>query len=171
MSNRIKRNLLLPLLFLLVAALMAHCTTKQAPSEHPNGLTCSSYSSSFIGGLEVQKGADCRFKCPDGRLLSLPEAVASQSKDELNFLFCGVPLPPSTPSAVSQGPATPIAIPSIVPPLNKGVTSCDLTKHILTFTFIQPMPDLKGKTVGIEIQGQPAQCSILPKYPGILSCK
>jgi len=37
--------------------------------------------------------ADCSFQCPDGRLLALPEALASKTRDALNFLFCGIPMP------------------------------------------------------------------------------
>src|SRR5512140_4021535 len=94
-----KRNIALSLLILGAAAFLVQCAPSEATSRHANGLTCQSYTTSSTGGVGVTTGTDCRFKCPDGRLLSLPEAVVSQSKDELNFLFCGVPLPSPTPAA------------------------------------------------------------------------
>ncbi len=104
MHTRARRNLLLSILFLGAAALMVECTTtSDAPAKYQNGLTCQSYTNYFNQGLTVTKGSDCSFKCPDGRLLSLPDAVVSQSKDELNFLFCGAPMP--TPSPQPGGPA------------------------------------------------------------------
>lgn len=56
---------------------------------------CTSASSSSGLG-NVPEG---RFKCPNGQVLSLPEAVSSQGKDDLNFMFYGTPRPSPTESA------------------------------------------------------------------------
>ena len=161
MSVRIRRNLLLPALFLGVAVFMVQCTPATAPSREANGLVCRS-----SGGASE---TDCRFTCPDGRELSLPQAVSSQSKDELNFLFCGVPLP--DPAGGAQGLGSPfVATPTFAPPLSRYVESCDLNKHVIKFAFAQPAQELAGKTIGVEIQGQPVQCSVDRYYPGIYAC-
>ena len=174
MPVRTRRNLLLSILFVGVAALLVECTTtSDAPAKYQNGLTCQSYTNNFNQGLTVTKGSDCSFKCPDGRLLSLPNAVVSQSKEELNFLFCGAPMP--TPSPRPGGPvAGPIDVlptPTPAPLLTGEVSSCFLNTRVINFQFVQPPPDLTGKKLSVLIQGQPSQCYVPLGFPGSLSCK
>ncbi len=146
---------------------MVQCTSASAPQQYSNGLTCQSTTSTSAQGFGVVKGTDCRFKCPDGRLLSLPEAVVSESKQQLNFEFCGVPLPTATP-ATKAGAAAPAPL---VSPLNQTIEGCDMVAHVLNFAFVQPTPNLTGKQLTVDIQGQPMQCSIPSGMPGTYSCK
>ncbi len=171
MLIRWKRNLLLPLLFLGAAMFMVQCTASGTPSQRANGLVCQSYSTTSVGGMGVTKGADCRFKCPDGRLLSLPDAIASQTRDQLNFLFCGVPLPASNGIASANGGQPFVPTPTFAVPLSRYVDSCDLDKHVINFILAQPAASLTGKTIEVDIRNQPLPCSLLPWPPGVYSCK
>jgi hypothetical protein len=172
MPHRFQRNVLLPLLFIGVAVLTARCSGSSAPVQRPNGLTCQTHNSASNGGLTVTTETDCSFKCPDGRLLSLPEAVTSQSKDQLNFLFCGVPMPAPAAAPSGQSADSADAAPTApVPLLNQQVDICDPIKGIMNFVLAQPPQDLAGKKLVVQIQGKQTPCSISQAFPGELSCK
>lgn len=176
MPHWFQRTILLPLLSIGVAVLMVQCSSQSAPKQHPNGMTCQSHSSSADGGLNVTTETDCSFKCPDGRLLSLPEAMASQTKDALNFEFCGVPLPADSgggdvPANGQSVTAEPSAALTPVPLLSQLVDLCDPLKGIINFVLAQPTQNLTGKKLVVDIQGQQTPCSITPAFPGELSCK
>jgi hypothetical protein len=175
MPNSLQRNIVLPLLSIMVAMLMVQCSGQSAPVHRANGLTCQSHSSSTDGGLNVTTETDCSFKCPDGRLLSLPAAVQSQTKDELNFEFCGVPFLAGGGADVAAnqtpGTAAPTAPATPIPLLNGQVDLCDPLRGIINFILAQPPQNLTGKKLVVEIQGQQTPCSIDPAFPGELSCK
>jgi hypothetical protein len=176
MPNHLQRNILLSLLSIVTGVVMVQCSGQSAPTHRPNGMTCQTHSNSTDGGLNVSTETDCNFKCPDGRLLSLPEAMASQTKDELNFEFCGVLLPVDSGAAdvaanqesgtvVPSPPATP------VPLLSQIVDLCDPLRGIINFVLAQPPQDLTGKKLVVQIQGQQTPCKLDPAFPGELSCK
>jgi hypothetical protein len=175
MRNSLQRNIMLSLLSIMVAILMVQCSGQNAPVHRANGLTCQTHSSSSDGGLNVTTETDCSFKCPDGRLLSLPAAMQSQTKDELNFEFCGVPFPADSGGDVAAnqtlGTAQPTAPATPIPLLNEQVDLCDPLRGIINFILAQPPQNLTGKKLVVEIQGQQTPCSIDPAFPGELSCK
>jgi hypothetical protein len=165
MPQWLQRKILLPVLFIGVAFLTVRCSTANTPVQRANGLTCQP-------GKGAGGGMDCSFKCPDGRLLSLPDAVVSQSKDQLNFLFCGVPLPAQNPAPSVQGSGPADTAPTAaVPLLNQQVDICDPLKGIINFVLVQPPQDLTGKKLVVNIQGKDTPCSISSAYSGELSCK
>jgi hypothetical protein len=165
MPHWLQRKILLPIVFIGVAALTVRCSPTSAPVQRANGLTCQP-TKNAAGAM------DCSFKCPDGRLLSLPEAMASQSKDQLNFLFCGVPLPAPKSAPGVQGSSPAATVPTAaVPLLNQQVDICDPLKGVINFVLAQPPQDLTGKKLVVDIQGQETPCSISSIYAGELSCK
>jgi hypothetical protein len=175
MRNSLQRNIVLSLLSIMAAILMVQCSGQSAPIHRANGLTCQTHSSSSDGGLNVTTETDCSFKCPDGRLLSLPAAMQSQTKDELNFEFCGVPFPADSGGDVAAnqtpGTAQPTAPATPIPLLNEQVDLCDPLRGLINFILAQPPQNLTGKKLVVEIQGQQTPCSIDPAFPGELSCK
>lgn len=171
MPQWLQRKILLPLLFMGVAVLMVQCSTESPPVQHANGLTCQTHNNAANGGLTTAKETDCRFKCPDGRLLSLPEAVVSQSKDQLNFLFCGVALPDNSPASSQSSAAAYPPSTTPVPLLNQQVDICDPVKGLINFVLAKPPQDLTGQKLIVQIQGQQTPCSISLAFPGELSCK
>jgi hypothetical protein len=171
MQERLQRYILLSLLSLGAAVLLISCAPQKAPVQRANGLVCQTHSSSTFAGLNATTETDCTFKCPDGRLLSLPVAVSSQSKDQLNFLFCGVALPAPAPTPAGSSAGADAVPAAALPLLNQQVDICDPLKGIMNFVLAQPPQDLSGKKLVVQIQGQEVPCSILPNLPGELSCK
>src|SRR5512140_2883778 len=80
-----------------------------------------------------------------------------------------MPTAPANPAIESSSNLT--VVPTVAPPLNEVVQSCNLATHVMVFAFAAPTPDLTGKTLTVDVQGQPSQCSSPSGMPGMLSCK
>lgn len=119
------------------------------------------------------------------------------SKDEVDARFCqGVPQPTAsqplptelatdaptdlpTEAAVTAAPPTEQVLPSPtagivvpnLPPLLRGdVTMCDVAISLINFRMIEPVPDLAGKDLEVQIGDQPTACSVNPVNTSLITC-
>ena len=78
------------------------------------------------------------------------------------------PVPPTEALAPS---ATSGIVISQLPPLLRGdVTMCDVGINLINFRMIDPVPDLAGRALEVEIADEPAACSVNPTNTSLLTC-
>jgi hypothetical protein len=160
----------------------------------PNELSCQNQTDFVF--FERHQYAQCYYRCPDGtaRLPKIPgkfttsSPLYSASKEELNSRFCGMTLQstPTQPSAavsptstvfptsspkeqVSSSPTAASAVPQH-PLLQGNVTMCDVGAKLINFRMVNPVPDLKGKVLKVQIAGQESICAINPVNTSLLTC-
>ena len=142
-----------------------------------------------------EEGANCSYTCPDGTVKesNIPGTISSlysSSKEELEVQLCGVasqatpeqPLATATvsPTLVSVLSPTPTSSPTrtvtatvtstSVPLLTGLVSMCDLGNNLINFRIVQPPPNLTGKTLELEMDGQDSACYINSTNPSLLTC-
>jgi hypothetical protein len=143
-----------------------------------------------------EEGADCLYVCSDGtvaqtNISGTDSTLYSSSKEDLDAQFCGAaaaPEPASTNTPESAAPtptlsptaaASPTAQASATaeisltapePVLTGRVTMCDTGSYLISFRFVDPLPDLAGKTLTAQIAGQESTCFVNPTNPSLLTC-
>ncbi len=186
-------------IFAVVSTLFLSMCTIYAPGGaivSPNGLSCQNRTD--YGFFQGQQSARCYYQCPDGtvRRPELEEAYSvssplyNASKDEVDAQFCqGVvaqptatqPLPtglptetatdiPPTEQALPSATATIVVVPNLPPLLRGDVTMCDVASSLINFRMNEPVPDLTGKDLTVQIADQPTTCSVNPVNTSLLTC-
>ena len=166
----------------------------------PNGLTCQTFTKvgSQQDGQSrssmLNQGARCSYQCPDGKFteFEIPEGFStssrlySSSKEELNSQLCSTILQPTSPALMSPTStlfptASPTEQDSFAPtietprevqqPVLTGeVTMCDLAVDLINFRMVEPVPDLSGKDLSVEIAGQHRFCTVNQVNTSLLTC-
>jgi len=77
----------------------------------------------------------------------------------------------SVPPTEQIAPSATFEIISQQPPLLRGdVTMCDVAINLINFRMIEPVPNLTGRALEVEIANQPSSCSINPTNTSLLTC-
>lgn len=183
MSRKIKLFSTLAFSALLLTMCRTYEQSQPVPSTSIEGLSCRAYT----GGLE------CYYECPNGTVGPLDfeaDPSLSASKGDLDRLYCGVTAPQFTPTdpSASMSPtpvesptpaasATALASPTVEisptppPPVLSGrVTMCDTGINLISFRIVEPLPDLTGKTLTVEIADTETSCATNPTNPSLLTC-
>ena len=143
------------------------------------------------------QAARCSYQCPDGRFtefeipgkFSPSSRLYSASKEELNGEFCSASLQPAPtqppaslsptstvfPTASSTAQTsftptleTPVEVQQLL--LTGEVTMCDLAVDLINFRMVEPVPDLTGKELSVEIADQRHFCTINDVNTSLLTC-
>ena len=127
---------------------------------------------------------------------STSSPLYSASKEDLDARFCSLapqptamqpsatasPIAPVSPSATreisaTESPTAPVspsptaASVASPPPLLQGdVTMCDVAADLINFRMAEPVPDLTGKALDVQIAGQQSSCDINPVNTSLLTC-
>ena len=145
----------------------------------------------------LSQAARCSYQCPDGKFtefeipgeFSPSSRLYSASKEELNGEFCGASLQPTptqppasmspistvfpTASSTEQASFTPtLETPTEIRQLllTGEVTMCDLAVDLINFRMVEPVPDLTGKDLVVEIADQRHFCTINQVNTSLLTC-
>jgi hypothetical protein len=74
----------------------------------------------------------------------------------------------TSPSPLASGTAEIVVTgPSL---LTGQVTMCDTGGDLISFRIVQPLPDLTGKTLAVEIAEQESACYINQVNPSLMTC-
>jgi len=172
------------------ALLLTMCRTydQALPVSTIDELSCKPFTDYSAGG--ITKGVECSYTCPNGekvgpRDFDLDPSL-SATKGDLNRIFCGIqpptftpvvtlaaesPTPVETPTLAASATATVTVSPTAPAPLFTGqVTMCDTGGNLISFRLVDSPPDLTGKTLTVEIAGQPSSCEINPVNPSLITC-
>lgn len=83
--------------------------------------------------------------------------------------------PASVASPTEQVSASPTAAASAAvqssPVLRGDVTMCDIAANLINFRMVEPVPDLTGKALEVQIANQPSLCAINPVNTALLTCR
>ena len=161
----------------------------------PNGLSCQTRTD--FGFFERQQSAQCYYQCPDGTArqpeiagaFSVSSPLYSASRTDLDAQFCGESLlatptsPPATTTATLASTATrppqagdsPTSTAEITvtksPLLAGDVTMCDLAVSLINFRMLEPVPDLSGQDLEVDIADQETSCDVNPVNTSLLTCQ
>ena len=180
-----KKKLFLAFYALLLT--MCRSYSQAVPVSSIDELSCRPYNDIF----RSSKGVECSYICPNGETAGPrdfdSDPSLSATKGDLDRLFCGIEPPTFTPAVtlVSNSPtpaetptlqasATATATVTIAPtgsPLFTGqVTMCDTGGNLISFRMSDPVPDLTGKTLTVEIAGQESVCTVNPVNTSLMTC-
>jgi hypothetical protein len=129
---------------------------------------------------------------------STSSPIYSASKQELDSQYCGTsaqasvtptqppaavsPLPTEFPTAspvpvvspteqVSSSPTAEATAAVQASPLLRGdVTMCDVAANLINFRMVEPVPDISGKALEVQIADQQSLCAINPVNTSLLTC-
>ena len=144
----------------------------------------------------LSQAARCSYQCPDGTFtefeipgkFSSSSRLYSASKEELNVQFCSTMLQPTpilSPTSAVFPTVFPIASPTeqassgptveagtgVQQPLLTGeVPMCNLGVDLINFRMVEPVPDLTGKDLSVEIADQRRFCTINQVNTSLLTC-
>ena len=188
------------LIFFLSAFALNMCRAYAAPASTMEGLSCRAYRTYFQDGLESSRGVECTYTCPDGTVVGPFDFSSDPSlwatKGDLNRQYCGIAPATFTPAAsaanvsptpdesststasptlatspTAQASATPEIPATTQEPLLTGrVTMCDTGANLISFRIAEPVPDLTGKTLTAQFDGQESACYINPTNPSLMTC-
>ena len=162
-------------------------------------LSCQAYTDYFEQGLQVSRGLECFYTCPDATVAGpfdfQTDPSLSLSEGDLDRLYCGIvpqftptepaasesPTPTVSPtsaasptpavSATAEASATPQVAPTSETPLLTGqVTMCDTGINLISFRIAPPAPDLTGQTLTAQIADLDSVCAVNPTNPSLLTC-
>jgi hypothetical protein len=57
-----------------------------------------------------------------------------------------------------------------VPLFAETVSMCDLGGKLINFRLVEPVPDLTGRSLEVQIAGQESTCYVNPTNPSLLTC-
>ena len=163
-----------------------------------NGLSCQNRTD--YGLLEGQQAATCYYRCPDGTIrrpelegeFTDSSPLYSASKEEIDAQFCqGVAQPTATQptptelatnapteavtAVASTEPVLPsptigIIVPTLPPLLGGDVTMCDVAGSLINFRMIEPVTELEGKDLEVEIADLATTCFVNAVNTSLLTC-
>jgi hypothetical protein len=157
------------------------------------GLSCLAYTDYFEQGLRVSKGLECYYTCPAGVAGPFDfeaDPSLSNSKEDLDRTLCSEAMIQNTPtepaasesltpaasptleaSPTAEASSTPEVAPTSETPLLTGeVTMCDGSTDLVSFRITQPLPDLSGSDLSIQISDAESTCTVNPTNPSLLTC-
>ncbi|HJR80105.1 MAG TPA: hypothetical protein VJ821_08535 [Anaerolineales bacterium] len=159
------------------------------------GMSCQPFTDYFSQALNVSKGLECYYTCPDesvvGPLDFETDPSLTFAEGDLDRKFCNVepqftatepvaspsltedvsPTPASTDSPTPQASPTPEISPTPDSPLLTGlVTMCDTGANLISFRMTQPPPDLTEDRLVVQIADLDSTCSVNPTNPSLLTC-
>ncbi|RPJ22865.1 MAG: hypothetical protein EHM33_22445, partial [Chloroflexi bacterium] len=188
------------LVIVFSAFLLTMCRGYAEPVSTLEGLSCRPYTAYLQDGLSTSKGLECHYTCPDGTVVGPFDAPAdpslSATEGDLDRQLCGIAPPTFTPMEPTAT-TSPTAVPSptlevtatgaILPTieatltaeipatgessvLTGRVTMCDTGVNLISFRIVQPLPDLTGKTLTVQIAEQESACYVNQTNPSLMTC-
>jgi hypothetical protein len=164
-----------------------------APLLTLDGLSCRNYTAYFEHGLRSSDGLECYYACPDktvvGPLDFQDDPARTYTEGDMDRRYCGIK-PEFTPTVASISPsATIVASPTLAssptievslptevtptasaPLLTGKVTMCDMGTNLISFRLVEPVPNVAGKTLTVQIADQESSCSMNPTNPSLMTC-
>lgn len=144
-----------------------------------------------IDGLSCRAGGssgqamECFYSCPEGTVGPISfdgDPSLSLSKGDFDRVYCeiapqftstapvaGSPSPTSSPTLVASATAV-VPVTGGDPLLAETTSMCDLGGKLINFRIAQPVPDLTGKTLDVQIAEQESICYVNPTNPSLLTC-
>ena len=180
------------LAFYALVLTMCRSYSQAVPVSSIDELSCRPYTDFSAQGST--RGVECTYTCPNGETAGPrdfdSDPSLSATKGDLDGLFCGIEPSTFTPAATLVAPdtSTPAETPTLEvsatvaatatetisptgSPLFTGqVTMCDTGANLISFRMTDPVPDLTGKTLTVEIAGQGSVCSVNPVNTSLMTC-
>ena len=143
-----------------------------------DGLSCQAAGSS---GQEME----CFYSCPEGTvgpILFDGDPSLSLAKGDFDRRYCDIapqftstapptvsPVPTSSPTIVASATAA-VPVTGQEPFLSETASMCDLGGKMINFRLVEPVPDITGKTLEVQIAEQESNCYLNQTNPSLLTC-